>query len=211
MPTVNSRSVATVTMTSTGTGPWTTWNQTWTSATTTSTWIAWQSTGTGSVSISPRDGGYVTHPAPYPAGGWDQVAEMRAQERAQRDVDQAGAREAAERLLLSLLSEEQRAQYVERDSIDVVGSSGQRWRIHQGTSGNVEALTEDGRMILRVCAHPRLWDAKNEGYLPTADVMTAQLLALRADDKAFLAKANIHQRGARTALAPGLRRQPVAA
>ena len=70
----------------------------------------------------------------------------------------------------------------------VIGSHGTVYRINRGTSGNVEWIKPDGTVGGRLCAHPCM----REQWIPTEDVMLAQMLALTTNERAWLAVANVH-------------------
>lgn len=114
----------------------------------------------------------------------DQVA---AQRRDRADARfQAQAR--ADELLESMLSPEQVQAYQLRGEFEVIGSRGTLYRIKRGTSGNIEWIKPDGSVGGRICAHPDM----SPSWLPTSDVMLAQMLALTTDEAAFVAVANVH-------------------
>ncbi len=117
-----------------------------------------------------------------------QQAEWAAAER-ERQAQLLAASERSVALLLSLLSDEQRATYQEKGWFEVRGSSGRRWRIrNRGQSGNVDLMPEIGEeREMSFCAHPA-------GWLPDADAHVAQMLALVTDDEAFERTANVHYR-----------------
>lgn len=79
-----------------------------------------------------------------------------------------------------MLDPSQLAELLDSNSFHVVGSQGRRYCIHRGHVQNV--LRDDG---VRFCAHPddRIW-------IPDADHMLAQKLALELDEGGFLAVAN---------------------
>ena len=136
------------------------------------------------------------------AGTWsltyNRVSDIR---RAEQDIeavaDEAFARQhsarrqaidRAEELLLSLLTTEQRDAYRRDNMFLVIGSHGTVYRIRTGVAGNIEWLTPDGHLGGRLCAHPTM----DDDWLPTADVMISQVLALTTDERAFLQLANVH-------------------
>ena len=87
----------------------------------------------------------------------------------------------------------------------VVGSEGNRYRLHvsrYGTVGNVEWLKRNGHVGGRICAHPSL----SRENLPMGDVVLAQMLAITTDEREFMRIANIHH-----GPPPPLRRELVAA
>lgn len=131
-----------------------------------------------------------------------QVAQDAAQVRAARLADQVAAErerarsrtvatDRAMELLLSLLTERQRASVQRSRHFDVVGNLGGRFRIHlhMGSSGNIEWLRRSGRVGGRICAHPSM----HEHWLPIADVALSQMLAITTDERAFVCLANIHE------------------
>jgi hypothetical protein len=90
---------------------------------------------------------------------------------------------------MALLDERQRETYRLTKVFEVIGSHGTLYRIHRGISGNVEWITPEGEVGGRLCAHPSM----NEHWLPEQDVAVAQLLALTADEAAFVRLANVHR------------------
>ena len=83
------------------------------------------------------------------------------------------AEERAIALLKDHLSTEQRSQYEQHRYFDVIGgATGRKYRIRQGTQGNVHLLDISGRWIASLCFAPR-------GRLPVGDVMLAQAIALQ--------------------------------
>jgi hypothetical protein len=137
---------------------------------------------------------------------WAQIEREQAEARAERDRLTTAARTNASQLLALVLDASQQMMLAAKQYFEVVGSSGQLWRVHYGTSGNVKAIGIDGQEIMAICAHPAMRDQKRGGYLPTEDVMAGQALGLMHDDASFLRIANIH-RGAhrRLELVPALR------
>ena len=92
--------------------------------------------------------------------------------RALFDVGPASARERGWRLLEANLTPVQRDQHYRGAYFDVIGgSTGHRYRIHQGRSLNVDELDADSQVNRRWCFLPK-------GNLVTGDVMLAQKLAL---------------------------------
>ena len=102
------------------------------------------------------------------------AAEITAQ-RELRARERVLATARGEELLLSMLDENQREAYRQDNVFAVIGSHGTLYRIRHGTSGNVEWIKPDGSFGGRLCAHPSM----HESWLPTEDVMLAQVLALR--------------------------------
>jgi hypothetical protein len=101
--------------------------------------------------------------------------------------DSFGSKNDAETRGLMLLSEwlspEQLAQYRATGYFDVTGGdSGKRYRVHYGTSMNVQELDDAG--------HPRVgWCFVPNAYLVAGDVMLAQKIALETDERVAIAVA----------------------
>lgn len=108
-------------------------------------------------------------------------AELAA--RARRHVEQEAASERARALLLTMLDAHQREQ-LQRDRFFEVVSlhSRRRYRIREGTHGNVRLLDAQGREVTRYCGQPT--------NVPTEDAMLAQKLQIEHDEAGFLAVAN---------------------
>lgn len=109
---------------------------------------------------------------------------------AQARIDAAHARQAklahadkrAERLLLMMLSKEQRESYEKKRYFDVIaGQSKRRYRLHHGSHGNVK-LMDGEREVISYCAQP--------DNVPLGDSMLAQKLQIECDESAFLKVAN---------------------
>jgi hypothetical protein len=119
----------------------------------------------------------------------------RLQEReAERVERRLAAEAAAAELFLFVLSPEERAQY-QRDQhyVDIRGGeTGLKYRIrlNMGIVGNVSIYRGDrkiyrgDRKIASLCCHPR-------DTLPQFDMFAGQVLAIKHEEKDFLAKANI--------------------
>lgn len=131
---------------------------------------------------------------PAPAPTWRLVDEGtgREVERVARSEARAlartAARDRADELLQSMLSEQQREAYRLTGEFEVMGSAGGVYRIRRGTSGNVDWIAPDGTVGARLCAHPEM----REGWMPDQDVALAQMLALRTDEAGFIGMANVH-------------------
>lgn len=115
-----------------------------------------------------------------------------------QNAAKAEAKSRAEETLLSLLTPEQRVEYRARRHFHIRGSRGTLFRIMHGSSGNVREVRspDDERGIHAYCAHPAM-SVRDEagrilGQLPHEDAMIHQMLALMADEDAFLAIANRH-------------------
>jgi hypothetical protein len=84
-------------------------------------------------------------------------------------------------LLKRWLSPEQRRELEKRGSFDVVGChTGRRYRIHPGKLNNVRIL-QDNVEVAALCFAPT-----DAGFLPEADIMLAQKIALETNEKAAL-------------------------
>ena len=87
-------------------------------------------------------------------------------------------------LLRQNLSASQREQYDKHRFFDVIGgSTGKRYRIHQGFQMNVEELSPSGKRARLLCFTP-------QGQLPVCDIMLAQKIALECFEADALAVAN---------------------
>lgn len=113
------------------------------------------------------------------------MAEIQQQCEPHYNVDNE-LRDAASRaraLLESLLTASQLATLRADGYFDVIAPSGNRYRIYEGSHGNVALLDNRNHETRRYCGQP-------EG-VPTADMMLAQKLQLEADEQGFLAVANL--------------------
>jgi hypothetical protein len=82
------------------------------------------------------------------------------------------AKQRARALLKEWLSPAQLALYESAEHFEVVGShTGKRYRIRRGRYMNIDELDERGKGVAVLCFGPA-------GYLPVADVMLAQKIAL---------------------------------
>lgn len=102
---------------------------------------------------------------------------VRVFERAFKDTAKLRAR----KLLVEHLDAVQRASY-EKDGHFVVEVQGVRYRIDQGTHGNVKELDAAGKPLASYCIQP--------AGVPDEDAMLAQKLQLEADVAAFKRVAN---------------------
>jgi hypothetical protein len=99
-------------------------------------------------------------------------------------------------LLREWLSPQQLAQYHARGHFDVTGcDSGKRYRIHYGTSMNVEEIDNDGWARVGWCFVPNT-------YLVAGDVMLAQKIALETNELGALAVAQQFSPAQRNAFVP---------
>lgn len=106
-----------------------------------------------------------------------QAAEMAAAER-------AAAKERARLLLIQHLTEAQIREFTEHGWFEIEAPSGRRYRLLQGSHGNVRVI-DRGAEIERLCIAPAAYD------LPFEDVMLAQKLAIETDEPSFRRIANI--------------------
>lgn len=136
------------------------------------------------------DEGIVTvHPTADERAHARQTQEDLRRESRERAVVREAATVVAEELLSSVLTEDQRQSWRLNGYFEVIGSHGTLYRLHRGVSGNVEWVRPDGEVGGRLCAHPSM----REKWLPTPDVLLAQMLALSTNERAWLAHANVHR------------------
>ena len=106
------------------------------------------------------------------------------------EIVRVAARDRAQTLLRSLLSVEQIAELDRNNSITVIGSEGNRFRLRAThADGNITWLDDADMVLGQLCAHPRQHDL-NGGYLPIADIIAGQVLALRHNERGLIAIAN---------------------
>jgi hypothetical protein len=99
-------------------------------------------------------------------------------------------------LLREWLSPEQLAQYHAKGYFDVTGcDSGNRYRIHYGTSMNVEEIDSDGWARVGWCFVPNT-------CLVAGDVMLAQKIAIETSERGALAVAKQFSPAQRNAFVP---------
>lgn len=100
------------------------------------------------------------------------------------------AKVRSKELLVSLLTEEQRAEFVAKKFFPITGSTGTRYVMGIGWSNNIAMLDENDRRIGTLCAHPRQFvddeDGEAVGELPVYDCMVTQMLAITVDERYFL-------------------------
>lgn len=92
----------------------------------------------------------------------------------------------AQELLLQHLTEGQRKTWLAEQYFDMLAPSGRRYRLRHGHYHNVFLLDDHGRAIREYCAY----SADPGGKLPAEDNVFAQLMALKFDERSFLAVAN---------------------
>jgi hypothetical protein len=100
------------------------------------------------------------------------------------DLDESKAAKRGAQLLEENLSLAQRQQYAKYRYFDVIGGkTGKRYRIHHGSSMNIDQLDKNGRRVCGWCFFPR-------GGLVAGDVMLAQKYALELFETDALQVAN---------------------
>src|SRR5262249_3543030 len=101
-----------------------------------------------------------------------------------QDRPRKGAEQKARQLLTEWLSPTQLAQYKRKGHFEVTGChSGKRYRIRSNGQLNIDELDERDRTLVVWCFGP-------EGHLPIGDIMLAQKIALKTEERAALAIAN---------------------
>jgi hypothetical protein len=106
---------------------------------------------------------------------------------AEQDRVRYAAEARATALLLSVLPEDQKEPYRLTGVFEIIGSRGGRYRIRRGVAGNIDWLDEHGNRGGSLCCHPPMHGAN---WVPTPDVMLAQMLALQCDEADFVRVAN---------------------
>lgn len=136
---------------------------------------------------------------PLDAQAWEAERAARVAAEEQRRIARAHATNRASATLRQFLTPDQWASFERDRTFQVVGSAGGLYRLRYGVAGNVDWLEggglDDAAGVL--CAHPRAVD-EDGYYLPTPDVLLAQMLALVTDEPGFVRVANVH-RGRRPA------------
>lgn len=116
-------------------------------------------------------------------------ADDRARRRLQEIQQQRALEERAGRLLMSVLTPEQRDRYVNKGDFVITGSLGGKYLIENGYSGNVYRLDGNNRTVACYCAHPVMHN-DDDSRLPVAAAMVAQVLAITTDEWDFVKVAN---------------------
>lgn len=128
-------------------------------------------------------------PRPYTEARAAEVEALRIRAEEEHRKREA-ARMKARELLMLLLKEPQREQFVRYRSFDVIGGvSGDRYSIVEGFDGNVMRYTRDGKFVAQYCCRP-------EG-IPMYDVLLAQKLAIEHNESEFTGSANVLMTGVR--------------
>lgn len=119
----------------------------------------------------------------------DQEARWRAEEverqrKYQEEIQrQADANKRAMSLLHSCMTPEQRECLRQHKYFIVVARSGRRYRIDEGTHGNVRVIDKNGSILERLCIQPN--------GVPLGDSMLAQKLLIETAEDVFRQHANI--------------------
>lgn len=166
---------------------WRHWtNQDTSAMTTASTWTTWASTTSGVYTVkaqsAPAQTPTVESIAEYNRRQAVQLAEsMRLHK--EREAKHLAAKARAEQTLCEHLTEEQEKAWKENRAIFVTSQSGRRFKIKEGRAHNIYELNEHGEAIREYCVHV-------EPYIPDADNVLAQKLALQHNEDALLRLAN---------------------
>jgi hypothetical protein len=117
-------------------------------------------------------------------GAWIDPDAVAAAAKRQKEEQKrlADAKKQAEELLFLFLTPEQREQYKKQGYFETEINDS-RYRIHAGRAGNIRKLDKNGKPSVQYCVHPNDW-------LPDADNVLAQFLALHHDEAALLRTAN---------------------
>lgn len=165
--------------------------QTWTTSDATSNgnaiWINWTAVnltglaGTTAVSVGGVAKPYVDPRTPEQKAAAADAAQLVEQ---QRHADQRRKAIACARaLLLAMLDQQQREQLQRDRFFEVIAKhSKRRYRIRQGTHGNVKLLDDQGREVVSYCGQPP--------GVPEDDAMLAQKLQIEHDEGEYLKRAN---------------------
>lgn len=176
---------------------WQTWNVSTTSNTSGTsniiTWTSWNNLS-AITSTSATWTGYCR----YSGTGWTEVnvrqetaAERQAREAqnklwqetyAKQEAEKKRAKLRARKLLVDHLSPEQRQDYEKQGFFYLYTNKGRKYRIDQGTHGNVKLVDVTGLVIGAYCAQP--------AGVPDEDAMLAQKLMLEMDEEEFINVAN---------------------
>jgi hypothetical protein len=108
---------------------------------------------------------------------------LYAEERAKEEVARKRATLRARKLLVDHLSPAQREDYEKKGHFFLYTNKGRKYRIDQGTHGNVKLIdVTSGDVLGRYCSQP--------SGVPTEDSMLAQKLYLEIDEDEFVRQAN---------------------
>lgn len=94
-----------------------------------------------------------------------------------------GARVKADKLLMSVLNDEQKEELKTKNYFHCKSKQGNRYRIYRGTHGNVKRLNDAGKEIEALCIQP--------DNVPAEDAMLAQKFHIEFNEEQFRTTANI--------------------
>lgn len=123
-------------------------------------------------------------------------------ERQRKEAEIIAADRKAEQLLVSLLSAEQKREWLEKRWVSETAASGRRYRLYPEWSGGVSIQRADNQEVRRItlCIHPR-------ERVPNCDAMVSNLLLIRADEDRLIRLAIRHDNGEWTAAETAIRVQ----
>jgi len=130
-----------------------------------------------------------TQPSAEQLAAWREQERLRLEraEEAAREI--VAARSRARKLLVACLTPEQRDDLEKKKCfyLDCHSRDGtkRRYRIDEGTHGNVKLLDDKGKVVGSYCVQPT--------GVPTEDAMLAQKLWLENDEEEFKRRANFRQ------------------
>lgn len=169
------------------TNVWTAWNGTGTAASSSSVtqiWADWQ-TSAGTTTLPVYRPPARREPTPEEIAAIEERQRRWDAEQAERARVQAEADVRARALLLDVLTDEQREEFVATERFRVRGSKGGVYevRCNSGVSGNVRGRPHMGGRERSYCIHPT-------NGVPRHDTYLAQKLLLEHDEDEFLRVAN---------------------
>lgn len=149
-----------------------------------SAWVMWTSAGdaTSDYTLQPIVDERTDEQKAADEARWQAERERVAAAAKQAEDARKAARDKARALLVSMLNEKQREQLQREMFFEIVSQSQKRYRIRQGTHGNVRLLDAGGKEVTRYCGQPN--------GVPDEDAMLAQKLQLEYDEASFLRLAN---------------------
>jgi hypothetical protein len=117
---------------------------------------------------------------------WRREEIRRREAEDKRLAEERDANRKAIELLKSCLTPEQKEEYERMKCFHLIVGD-KKYRIKQGSHGNVELIDKDGRVKRTFCVQPR--------GVPEGDAMLAQKLLLATDEKRFYELANVTEYG----------------
>jgi hypothetical protein len=114
----------------------------------------------------------------------EELRRREAEARARKEAAEADLKAIA--LLKSCLTPEQQEEYEQKKCFHLLVGD-KRYRIEQGSHGNVKLIDKNGRVKRSFCVQPR--------GVPDGDAMLAQKLLLQTDEKRFYELANVTEHG----------------